>query len=269
FLRRLHRILVAAKPSARRTARARPRPNQPACQPNPSIKLMAPSPTVLVVDDEKPLREFVRRNLEVRGFNTLTAANGLEALALFHTHNPDLVILDVMMPRMDGLETIRRIRSSSLVPIIVLSALGEESDKIQALNLGADDYLTKPFGVGELLARLQAVLRRSQWAEPPASQGQLRRGEIIADLEQHQVSVRGLPLELTPTEFNLLVYLMQHTGKVLPHQTILQHVWGQEYGPESEYLRVYIGRLRQKIEADQANPRYILTERGVGYRFEG
>ena len=223
--------------------------------------------TALVVDDEKPLRDFVRRNLEVRNFNVITAANGLEALAIFTTHNVDLVILDVMMPRMDGLETIRRIRQSSLVPVIVLSALGEESDKIRALNLGADDYLTKPFGVGELLARVQAVLRRARWAEPPTRQGRLVRGEIIADLERHEVTVRGEIIELTPTEFNLLVYLMEHAGKVLPHQMILQNVWGPEYGPESEYLRVYIGRLRQKIEADPANPQYLHTERGVGYLF--
>jgi two-component system KDP operon response regulator KdpE len=223
---------------------------------------------VLVVDDEKSLRDFVRRNLEVRGFNVPTAANGLEALAIFNTQTVDLVVLDVMMPRMDGLETIRRIRQSSLVPIIVLSALGEEEDKIRALNLGADDYLTKPFGVGELLARVQAVLRRARWAEPPTRQGRIVRGEITVDLERHEVTVRGERVELTPTEFNLLVYLMEHSGKVLPHKTILQHVWGPEYGPESEYLRVYIGRLRSKIENDPTQPRYLLTERGVGYSFE-
>lgn len=224
--------------------------------------------TVLIVDDEKPLRDFVRRNLEVRGFTTTTAANGLEALAVFNTHNIDLVILDVMMPRMDGLETIRRIRQNSLIPIIVLSALGEESDKIRALNLGADDYLTKPFGVGELLARVQAVLRRARWADPPNRQGRLVRGEILVDLERHEASVRGKQVDLTPTEFNLLVYLMEHAGKVLPHQTILQNVWGPEYGAEHEYLRVYIGRLRQKIENDPSNPQYLHTERGIGYSFE-
>jgi len=186
--------------------------------------------TILVVDDEKPLRDFVRRNLEVRGFHAPTASNGLEALAIFSTQNVDLVILDVMMPRMDGLETIRRIRQSSLVPIIVLSALGEEADKIRALNLGADDYLTKPFGVGELLARVQAVLRRARWAEPPTREGRIMRGDIVADLERHEVTVRGKQVELTPTEFNLLVYLMEHSGKVISHQTILQHVWGPEYG---------------------------------------
>jgi len=226
------------------------------------------APKVLVVDDEKPLRDFVRRNLEVRNYNVLTASNGLEALAIFHTNYIDLVILDIMMPRMDGLETIRRIRQSSLVPIIVLSALGEEGDKIRALNLGADDYLNKPFGVGELLARVQAVIRRARWAESPTRQGRLVHGDITVDLERHETTVRGRVVELTPTEFNLLVYLMEHAGKVLPHQTILQHVWGPEYGPENEYLRVYIGRLRQKIEQDPANPRYLLTERGIGYSFE-
>jgi two-component system KDP operon response regulator KdpE len=225
------------------------------------------APTVLIVDDEKSLRDFVRRNLEVRGFNTQTAANGLEALALFNTYNVDLVILDVMMPRMDGLETINRIRQHSLVPVIVLSALGEETDKIRALNLGADDYLTKPFGVGELLARVQAVLRRSRYNEAPSGVDRIVRGELVADLERHEVRQGEKVLELTPTEFNLLVYLMENAGKVLQHQMILQNVWGPEYGPESEYLRVYIGRLRQKIEADPANPKYLHTERGIGYLF--
>ncbi len=229
---------------------------------------MNSNPIVLVVDDEKPLRDFVRRNLEVRGFNLLTAANGLEALAAFNTHSVDLVILDLMMPRMDGMETIRRIRESSTVPVVILSALGEESDKIQALNLGADDYLTKPFGVGELLARVQAVLRRAHWTEPSTRQGSLVRGEIVVDLERHKAIVRGEEIELTPTEFNLLVYLMENQGKVLPHRAILKNVWGPEYGREAEYLRVYMGRLRQKIEADPANPRYLFTERGVGYYFE-
>ncbi len=225
------------------------------------------APTVLIVDDEKPLRDFVRRNLEVRGFTTQTAANGLEALALFNTHNIDLVILDVMMPRMDGLETITRIRQHSLVPVIVLSALGEEADKIRALNLGADDYLTKPFGVGELLARVQAVLRRARYNDAAPGLERIVRGELVADLERHEVRLGNHVLELTPTEFNLLVFLMEHAGKVLPHQMILQNVWGPEYGPESEYLRVYIGRLRQKIEADPANPQYLHTERGIGYLF--
>lgn len=226
------------------------------------------NPIVLVVDDEKTLRDFVRRNLEVRGFGVVTAANGLEALAIFNTQNIDLVILDMMMPRMDGLETTRRIRQHSTAPIIILTALDEESDKVRAFDLGADDYLTKPFGVGELLARVKAVLRRSRWAESPTRQGQLIHGEIIVDLERHSVSVRGQAIKLTPTEFSLLIYLMEHAGKVLPHQAILKHVWGPEYGEETEYLRVYMGHLRQKIELDPSAPRCLLTERGIGYRFE-
>jgi two-component system KDP operon response regulator KdpE len=172
-----------------------------------------------------------------------------------------------MMPDMDGLETIRRIRQASLVPIVVLSALDEEGDKVQALNLGADDYLTKPFGVAELLARIQAALRRNQWARPPAQDSRLAHGDLLVDLERHQALVGGRPVELTPTEFNLLVYLVANAGKVLSHRMILQHVWGPEYGQEAEYLRVYVGRLRQKIESDPANPRYLITERGVGYTF--
>lgn len=224
-------------------------------------------PVVLIVDDEKSLRDFVRRNLEVRNFEVLTAANGLEALAHFQREHVDLVIIDLMMPHMNGLETIRRIRESSLVPVIVLSALGEESDKVQALDLGADDYLTKPFGVDELLARIKAVLRRSQRL-PVAAPGQrLVHGELIADLERHRVTRRGEVVELTPTEFELLVYLMHQAGKVVAHRDILQNVWGPEYGQELEYLRVYIGRLRQKLEDEPAQPRYLQTERGIGYYF--
>jgi two-component system, OmpR family, KDP operon response regulator KdpE len=225
------------------------------------------NPIVLVVDDEKPLRDFVRKNLEVRGYKVLTASNGLEAMAVFNTERVDLVILDIMMPHLDGLETARRIRQSSIVPIIVLTALGEEADKVRAFDYGADDYLTKPFGVGELLGRLKAVLRRARWSEPSTLDERIVRGEICADLGRHEITVRDEVLDLTPTEFNLLIYLMRNTGKVLPHRAILQHVWGPEYGEEAEYLRVYIGRLRQKIEVDPLNPKYLFTERGVGYRF--
>lgn len=223
---------------------------------------------VLVVDDEKSLRDFVRRNLEVRGYSVLVAGNGLEALAIFNTQPVDLVILDVMMPHMDGLETLRRIHQTSTVPVIVLSALGEENDKIQVLNAGADDYLTKPFGVGELLARVQAVMRRTRFAPSPQDQERLVRGEIIVDLQRHEVTVAGSPIELTPTEFSLLIYLMNNSNKVLTHQVILQAVWGPEYGMEAEYLRVYIGRLRQKIERNPTSPVHLLTERGIGYTFQ-
>jgi two-component system KDP operon response regulator KdpE len=223
---------------------------------------------VLVVDDEKPLRDFVRRNLEVRGYKVWTASNGLEALAIFNNENIQLVIMDIMMPHMDGLETTRRIRQESHVPVIILTAMGEESDKVRAFDLGADDYLTKPFGVGELLGRVKAVLRRADWSEPAPNEERIMRGEVEVDVDRHKVTVRGEVVELTPTEFNLLLYLMKHAGKVLHHRAILQHVWGTEYGEEAEYLRVYMGKLRQKIEADPFNPHYLHTEHGIGYRFE-
>jgi two-component system KDP operon response regulator KdpE len=228
---------------------------------------MTSHPSVLVVDDEQPLRDFIRKNLEARGFTVHAAANGLEALALFNTQPLDLIILDVMMPNMDGLETARRIRQSSLVPIVILTALGEEKDKVAALDLGADDYLTKPFGVEELLARVRAVLRRAKPQTAPLSASTLHAGDIILDPAAHTASRNGEPLKLTPTEFDLLHYLMRNTGKVITHRELLQRVWGAEYGDEAEYLRVYIRRLRQKVEADPLNPRHLLTEHGVGYCF--
>lgn len=224
--------------------------------------------SVLVVDDEKALREFVRRNLEVRDNIVFTASNGLEALAIFEKEYIDLVIMDVMMPNMDGIETIRRIRKTSHVPIIVLSALGEESDKVKALNLGADDYLSKPFGVEELLARIQAVKRRSQWIKAPGSKGNLSAGNIHLDFDKHLISLNGEAIDCTPTEFSLLRFLMENEKKVMTHQFILQNVWGMEYGQEAEYLRVYIGKLRQKLENTPTRPQYIHTERGIGYCFD-
>ena len=224
---------------------------------------------VLVVDDEKSLRDFVRRNLEVRGYHVFTASNGVEALANFQNEKIHLVIMDIMMPHMDGLETTRRIREESHVPIIILTAMGEETDKVRAFDLGADDYLTKPFGVGELLGRVKAVLRRADWSETGSSEERIVRGEIEMDLERHQVTVQGDVIELTPTEFNLLLYFMKNAGKTLHHRAILQNVWGNEYSDEAEYLRVYVGKLRQKIEVDPSKPAYLHTEHGIGYRFQG
>lgn len=223
---------------------------------------------VLVVDDEKPLRDFVRRNLEVRGYKVKTASNGLEALAIFKNEEIHLVIMDVMMPHMDGLEATRRIRQDSHVPIIVLTAMGEEADKVRAFDQGADDYLTKPFGVGELLGRVKAVLRRADWSEPVSRGERIVRGEIEADVDGHKVVIRGEAIEMTPTEFNLLMYFMKNAGKTLNHRVILQQVWGNEYGDEAEYLRVYVGKLRQKIEENPLKPRVLHTVHGIGYRFE-
>lgn len=224
---------------------------------------------VLVVDDEKSLRDFVRRNLEVRGYHVFTASNGAEALAVFEHENIHLVIMDIMMPHMDGLEATRRIREQSHLPIIILTAMGEEADKVRAFDLGADDYLTKPFGVGELLGRVKAVLRRVEWSGAVSGEERIVRGEIEVDVERHQVRVQGDVVELTPTEFNLLLYFMKNAGKTLHHRAILQNVWGNEYSDEAEYLRVYVGKLRQKIEVDPSKPVYLHTEHGIGYRFEG
>jgi two-component system KDP operon response regulator KdpE len=222
---------------------------------------------ILLAEDELALRDFVSRNLRARGFDVLEASNGLEALATWEQEQPHLLILDIMMPRMDGLEVCRRVREHSAVPIIVLTALDAESDKVTALDLGADDYLTKPFGVEELLARVRAVLRRTQWDIPQPGGDYKRFDELEIDLSGHIVRLRGAEVRLSPTEFAVLKQLVSHAGKVLTHRMLLQSIWGAEYGGEAEYLRVYINRLRQKLERDPANPRYLLTEPGVGYRF--
>jgi two-component system KDP operon response regulator KdpE len=221
----------------------------------------------LVAEDEAALRDFIARNLRARGFEVLEAGNGIEALALWEAAQPHLLILDVMMPRMDGLEVCRRVRERSTVPIVVLTALDAESDKVAALDLGADDYLTKPFGVEELLARLRAVLRRAQWEVLPPAEGMRRYGDLEVDLERHVVRVRGEEVRLTPTEYALVEQFVTNPGKLLTHRMLLQRVWGPEYGGEAEYLRVYVGRLRRKLERDPANPRLFATEPGAGYRF--
>ncbi|MEM8857403.1 MAG: response regulator transcription factor [Chloroflexota bacterium] len=222
---------------------------------------------ILVVDDEKTIREFISKNLAIRNFDVITAANGLEALALFSSQSPDLIILDIMMPNMDGLETCRRIRKQSHLPIIVLTALGEESDRVQALDAGADDCLTKPFGVEELMARVRAALRRVSWMQKGEMQDLLSYKDVTLDPEAISVQVRGTPISMTQTEYNLLYYFMQNVGKTLPHDLILKEIWGPEYGNEAEYLRVYIGRLRRKIESNPSKPEYLHTEFGMGYRF--
>ncbi len=220
---------------------------------------------ILVVDDEPSIQHFVRRNLELRAFKVSLATTGLEALAQFEQANFSLIILDIMMPGMDGLEVCRRIRQRSTVPIIILTALGEETDKVAALDQGADDYLTKPFGVSELLARVKAVLRRNHWADQPVSAGTQRFGDLEIDFEQRRVWKEGDLVKLSPTEFELLQELALHPGKIFTHEALLRRVWGAEYHSESEYLRVYIGRLRRKLEEDPARPAHILTEPGVGY----
>ena len=229
--------------------------------------MTARSRRILIAEDQETLRASISRNLRTRGFEVIEAANGMEALSLWDAEQPQLLILDVMMPRMDGLEVCRRVRERSTVPIIVLTAMDAESDKVAAFDLGADDYLCKPFSVEELLARVRAVLRRADWhAQPPASEVR-RYGDLTIDLDGHTVSRRDELVQLTPTEFALLAQLVTNANKVVPHLTLLQRVWGSEYRGEAEYLRVYIGRLRRKLEADPSNPRHLLTEPGIGYRF--
>ncbi|MBB5788911.1 response regulator transcription factor [Jiangella mangrovi] len=224
---------------------------------------------VLVVDDDDALRQFVARNLAARGFEVTTARNGLEALALVDRVHPDLVVLDIMMPGLDGLETCRRIRLTSVMPIIVLTALDTEADKVRCLDEGADDCLVKPFGVDELLARVRSALRRVRWHARSGDDTVLRHRDLELDTESLRAAVRGREVDLTRTELTLLRYFMENAGKSLPHARILRDVWGPGYGGETQYVRVYVSRLRQKFEDDPAHPAYFVTEHGLGYRFGG
>jgi two-component system KDP operon response regulator KdpE len=225
-----------------------------------------PAKRILVVDDEPQIARVLRRSLAARGYEVQAADEGEEALETFNSWTPDLVITDLSMPNMGGLELCRRIRAVSQAPIIVLSVKGEERAKVEALDAGADDYVTKPFGMDELLARVRAALRRAPSAADQQVQV-LRIGDFKADTEARSVEARGVELHLTPKEYELLIHLIRHPNKVLTHRALLGAVWGGDYVEQTEYLRVFIGQLRKKIEADPAKPRYILTEPWVGYRF--
>ena len=222
---------------------------------------------ILVVDDESRMRRFIRMNMELEGYQIIEAGNGLVALDQIRQHTPDLVIMDVMMPEMDGFETLKLLREISTVPVILLTVKSDEDDKIRGLSLGADDYITKPFSPRELVTRVTAVLRRAEWPAPPPRTILRIDGRLSIDFNRHQVIVNGERIDLRPTEYRLLNHLIQNAGWVVPHETLLAKVWGYEYQDETHYLRLYINYLRKKIEADPANPYYILTERGVGYRF--
>jgi two-component system KDP operon response regulator KdpE len=218
---------------------------------------------ILVVDDEPALRRTLQANLGVRGYDVTAVETGEAALQQAGVQMPDLVILDLMLPGLSGLDVCRALRSASAVPILVLSARGEEQTKVQALDLGADDYLTKPFGMDELLARVRALLRR---LGATSTAGTLQIGALVVDLDARQVWRDGQALDLTPREFDVLAYLIRHAGKVVTHRLLLAEVWGPQYKGETQYLHVFINRLRAKIEDDPAHPRYIATEPGVGYR---
>lgn len=224
--------------------------------------------TILTADDDPQLLRLVMRNLQLEGYDVLTATDGQQAFDLIEAQPPDLVLLDVMMPKMDGFTVCHRVREFSAVPIIIITARGQDQDKVRGLDLGADDYLTKPFSVDELLARVRAVLRRAQFITNEQSQA-LRTTAIIGNLSidyaQHLVMMKDKEVVLTPTEYRILSYLAQNVGRVVTQDLLLEHVWGGEYVGEGHMLQVNINRLRRKIELDSTRPRYIMTKVGIGY----
>lgn len=222
---------------------------------------------VLVVDDEPQITRVVRTVLSSRGYQVHTASEGEAALADFMAWQPELVITDLYMPHMDGLELCRRIRATSSVPIIVLSVKGEELTKVEALDLGADDYVTKPFGIDELTARVRAALRRRGTAAAPDEPAVIEAGDFKIDLAVRRVIARGREVRLTPKEFDLFLYLARHPNRVIQHAALLEAVWGEASQEQPEHLRVFMGQLRKKLEPDPSNPRYLVTEPWVGYKF--
>ena len=223
---------------------------------------------ILVVDDEPQIIKFITMNLELEGFRVLGAHDGYEALEKVTKELPDLVILDVMMPDMDGFETLKRIRELSLVPVIFLSVRGQEFDRVHGLDLGADDYMTKPFSPRELVSRMRAVLRRTEAKNLASASEIVIDDDLRINFDQRKVIVRDEEIQLRPTEHRLLYQLVSNAGKLLSHEVLLSRVWGPEYRDEDHYVRLYITYLRQKIEKDPKNPKYILSERGLGYRFK-
>jgi len=224
--------------------------------------------TILVVDDEPRIVEAVGMNLELEGYQVSSASNGYEALQKLTKDLPDLVILDVMMPKVDGFETLREIREVSTVPVIMLTVRGEEIDKVRGLDLGADDYITKPFNPKELVLRIRAVLRRVEMPSPVPKTEIRVDDNLSIDFSRCKVIIKGKEVHLRPTEYRLLYHLVSNAGHVLTHETLLRRVWGYEYRDEDHYLWLYITYLRKKIEDDPKHPKYILSERGIGYRFK-
>ncbi|MBI5879468.1 MAG: response regulator transcription factor [Chloroflexi bacterium] len=222
---------------------------------------------ILVADDEPRMTRFVRMNLELEGYRVVEARNGLEALQHVKDDLPDLVVLDVNMPELDGFETLKILRQTSTVPVIIVTVKSDEDDRIRGLELGADDYVTKPFSPRELASRIRAVLRRTQAAAPTEKNEIVIDDGLTIDFKKREVVVRGERIKLRPTEYRLLYHLVSNAGYVMTHDMLLAKVWGHEYRDESQYVRLYINYLRQKIEPDPSNPKYILTEHGVGYRF--
>jgi two-component system KDP operon response regulator KdpE len=221
---------------------------------------------VLVIEDDAPIRRFLRAGLESQGFQLVEAVTGEDGIAQAAMRSPELVLLDLGLPDLDGVEVVRRLREWSAVPVLVLSARGQESDKIRALDAGADDYVTKPFAMGELVARMRAALRRSARTDTDDAASVVESGALRVDLGQRVVTVSGREVKLTPREYKLLAALARHPGRVLTHEVLLRTVWGPSYTSQHHYLRVYMAQLRHKLEADPSRPRWLLTETGVGYR---
>lgn len=227
-----------------------------------------PTSTVLVVDDEAPLRRFLRASLEGHGLRVIEASSAREAVSLASSHNPDVVILDLGLPDGDGLEVARRIREWGQVPIIVVSARGQELDKVAALDAGADDYLTKPFGTLELLARVRVALRHRERTAPGPAVTVYEFGELRLDVARHEVTRAGTLVHLTPTEFKLLLTLARNAGRVMTHRQLLKEVWGPGSENQAHTLRVHMAELRKKLEREPARPKWLVTETGVGYRLK-
>jgi two-component system KDP operon response regulator KdpE len=221
---------------------------------------------VLVVDDERHIRRSLQVSLESRGYAVETAETGEQALTAFTNRLPDIAVVDLVMPGMDGVELTRCLRQRSAIPIIVLSAIGEERRKVEVLEIGADDYVTKPFGTEELLARIRALLRRAAGAQ--SSEPVYKTGGLSIDFDRREVRMNTELVQLTPTEYDLLKYLIEHAGKVVTHRMLLEAVWGPGYADQTQYLRVFVGHLRKKLEREPTQPRFIVTDPGVGYRFQ-
>ena len=225
-----------------------------------------PDPVVVLIEDELQIRRFLRATLVGQGYRLFEATNGADGLIEVASRQPDVVIVDLGLPDLDGLEVIRRLREWTAVPVIVLSARGQERDKVTALDAGADDYVSKPFGAGELLARIRVALRHSAGASHEGEEAAFKVGELEVDQLRRHVTLRGAEVKLTPIEYKLLTTLVRHAGKVVTHQQLLREVWGPSHDDQAHYVRVYMAHLRHKLEAEPARPRYLLTEPGVGYR---
>jgi two-component system KDP operon response regulator KdpE len=224
------------------------------------------APLALVVEDDRPMAKFLKATLSSHGFRVVVAGTAAQAMSLFTSHNPAIVLLDLGLPDGDGLDVTRKLREFSMTPIVVLSARGREADKVEALDAGADDYVTKPFGTNELLARIRVALRHAAREKSPAEEPVVSAGPLVVDRERRLVTVDGAEVRLTPIEYKMLALLAKHAGKVVTHRQLLTEIWGPNHTEQTHYLRVHMVQLRRKLEVESARPRFVITEPGVGYR---